>query len=32
VPRYLSALDDAGIDASARELITGGNAVRLLGL
>ena len=32
VPRYLSALDDAGIDASARELITGANAVRLLGL
>jgi predicted TIM-barrel fold metal-dependent hydrolase len=32
VPRYLSALDDAGIDASARALITGDNAVRLLGL
>ncbi|HEY8676631.1 MAG TPA: amidohydrolase family protein [Candidatus Dormibacteraeota bacterium] len=32
VPRYLRALDDAEIDASAREMITGGNAARLLGL
>jgi predicted TIM-barrel fold metal-dependent hydrolase len=32
VPRYLRALDDAGIDAAARALITGGNAARLLGL
>jgi hypothetical protein len=32
VPRYLRALDDAGIDVAARGLITGGNAVRLLHL
>jgi predicted TIM-barrel fold metal-dependent hydrolase len=32
VPRYLSSLDDAGIDAPARELIIGGNAARLLDL
>jgi uncharacterized protein len=32
VPRYLQALDDAGLDAAARELITGGNAARLLAL
>jgi len=32
VPRYLQALDDAGIGAAARELITGGNAARLLAL
>ncbi|HWF58562.1 MAG TPA: amidohydrolase family protein [Candidatus Dormibacteraeota bacterium] len=32
VPRYLGALDEAGIDARARELITGGNAARLLAL
>jgi predicted TIM-barrel fold metal-dependent hydrolase len=32
VPRYLRALDEAEIDASARALITGGNAARLLGL
>lgn len=32
VPRYLRALDEAGIDGSARDLIIGGNAARLLGL
>jgi predicted TIM-barrel fold metal-dependent hydrolase len=32
VPRYLRALDDAGIDGSARALISGGNAARLLRL
>ena len=32
VPRYLRALDDAGIDGPERALITGGNAQRLLGL
>ena len=32
VPRYLSALEAAGIAADARELITGGNAARLLQL
>lgn len=32
VPRYLRALDDAGIDRSARDLICGGNAARLLRL
>ena len=32
VPRYVQALDDAGLDAAARELITGGNAARLLAL
>jgi predicted TIM-barrel fold metal-dependent hydrolase len=32
VPRYLRALEDAGIDGRARELITGGNAARLLHL
>jgi uncharacterized protein len=30
VPRYLAALDEAGIDEAARGLITGGNAARLL--
>lgn len=32
VPRYLSALDEAGLPASDRELITAGNAARLLHL
>jgi uncharacterized protein len=32
VPRYLRALEDAGIDAAACGLITGGNAARLLHL
>ncbi|MGH7721347.1 MAG: amidohydrolase family protein [Candidatus Dormibacteria bacterium] len=32
VPRYLSALAEAGIDAPALELIQGGNAARLLAL
>jgi len=32
VPRYLRALDDAGLDQEARALITGGNAARLLSL
>jgi hypothetical protein len=32
VPRYLRALEDAGIDAAPRALITGGNAARLLRL
>lgn len=32
VPRYLRALDEAGIDAAARDHITGGNAARLLHL
>jgi uncharacterized protein len=32
VPRYLRALDDAGIDSAARDLICGGNAARLLRL
>ncbi len=32
VPRYLAALDAAGVEASARDLITGANAARLLRL
>ncbi len=32
VPRYLAALDEAGLDEAARALITGGNAARLFGL
>jgi predicted TIM-barrel fold metal-dependent hydrolase len=32
LPRYVAALDDAGIDDPARGLITGGNAARLLHL
>jgi predicted TIM-barrel fold metal-dependent hydrolase len=32
VPRYLDALDESGVDGSARELIIGGNAARLLHL
>jgi len=32
VPRYLAALDAAGVQASARDLITGANAARLLHL
>ncbi len=32
VPRYRAALREAGIDATAQALITGGNAVRLLGI
>ena len=32
VPRYLDALDASGIDAAARELISGGNAERLFNL
>jgi predicted TIM-barrel fold metal-dependent hydrolase len=31
-PRYLTALDQAGVGADDRALITGGNAARLLGL
>jgi predicted TIM-barrel fold metal-dependent hydrolase len=32
IPRYLAAIDEAGLDASARELITGANTARLLHL
>jgi predicted TIM-barrel fold metal-dependent hydrolase len=32
LPRYLRALDDAGVDGAERALITGGNAVALLNL
>ena len=32
VPRYLHALGEAGIEEEAHALITGGNAIRLLGL
>lgn len=32
VSRYLAALDEAGIETTGRDLITGGNAVRLLRL
>lgn len=32
VPRYLGALDAAGVSVAARDLITGGNAARLLQL
>jgi uncharacterized protein len=32
VPRYLDALDDAGLDDTERAAVAGGNAARLLGL
>ncbi len=32
VPRYLDALDEAGVEGAARQLISGGNAARLLHL
>jgi predicted TIM-barrel fold metal-dependent hydrolase len=32
VPRYLRALDDAGLDETERMLVAGGNAARLLRL